>query len=131
MDPSQDSGKQRLVKESDPTFQLVQRGKKALLPLKQVSFTVNLCQGYADMVMHQKYENELDQPLEIQFMMPLADNFSCTKIVIDFVMPDGSTEQYETRVIEREAAQQKYEDKVAAGETAVIATLPPIKTSCR
>ena len=64
-------------------------------------------------------------------MMPLADNFSCTKIVIDFVMPDGSTEQYETRVIEREAAQQKYEDKVAAGETAVIATLPPIKTSCR
>ena len=56
------------------------------------------------MVMHQKYENELDQPLEIQFMMPLSENFSCTKIAIDFVMPDGTTESYETRVIEREVA---------------------------
>ena len=31
-----------------------------ILPLKNVSFTVNLCQGYADMVMHQNYYNELD-----------------------------------------------------------------------
>ena len=63
-------------------------------------------------------------------MMPLSDNFSCTKIAMDFVMPDGTTESYETRVIERQVAQQKFEDKVAAGETAVIATLPKIETSC-
>ena len=64
-DQSQDSGAKREVKEWDPTFQLVQKGSKQMLPLKQVSFMVNLCQGYADFVMHQSYVNESEQPLEI------------------------------------------------------------------
>ena len=85
----------------DETFQLVQKGANKLLPLKQVSFIVNICQGYADMVMHQKYVNEADQPLEIQFMMPLSESFTCQKIAVDFTMPDGTTESFETRVVER------------------------------
>ena len=58
------------------------------------------------MVIHQKYTNELEQPLEVQFMMPIAENFTCTKIAVDFTMPDGSSSSFETRVIEREQAQQ-------------------------
>ena len=46
-------------------------------------------------------------------------------------MPDGSTSSFETRVIERERAQQQYEDSIAAGETAVLATLPKIETNFR
>ena len=111
---------------SDPTFQLVQKYSKQLLPLKQVSFSVNICQGYADFVMHQSYVNELEQPLEIQFMMPTSEKFSCDKIAIDFQFADGSTEAYETKVVDRLRGQQKFEDSVAAGETAVLATLPPI-----
>ena len=36
------------------------------------------------MVMHQKYVNELNQPLEIEFMMPNDESFTCHKIEIDF-----------------------------------------------
>ena len=58
-------------------------------------------------------------------MIPTSnENFSCNKIAIDFTLPDGSVEQIETRVREREQAQWIYDDKVASGQTAVIATLP-------
>ena len=83
------------------------------------------------MVFHQKYVNEENAPLEIQFMMPISDTFTCQKICVDFTMPDGSTDSFETRVVEKEKAQEKYEDAVASGETAVIATLPPIRTQFR
>ena len=75
-----------------------------MLPLKQVSFTVNVVQGFADMVMHQKYVNELEQPLEIEFMMPTAESFTCHKIALEFHLADGSVESFETKVIERERA---------------------------
>ena len=102
-----------------------------MLPLKQVSFTVNVVQGFADMVMHQKYVNELEQPLEIEFMMPIAESFTCHKIALEFQLEDGSVETFETKVIERERAEQQYEDSVASGETAVLATLPPIESQFR
>ena len=64
-------------------------------------------------------------------MMPISEEFVCTKIVAIYELEDGQTEQYETRVIERERALQKYEDSVASGETAVLATLPPIESQMR
>lgn len=109
----------------------MQKGKSYLIPLKQVSFTVGICQGFADVVMHQNYVNELDQPLEIQFMMPISEEFTCSKIALDFTLPDGSSESFETRVIEREVAEASYEDSVASGKTAVIATLPRITSQNR
>ena len=80
------------------------------------------------MVMHQKYVNELDQPLEIEFMMPTAESFTCHKIALEFQLADGSVEKFETKVIERERAQEQYEDSMASGDTAVLATLPPIES---
>ena len=37
-------------------------------------------------------------------MMPISEEFVCTKIVAVYELEDGQTEQYETRVIEREKA---------------------------
>lgn len=56
--------------------------------------------------MHQSYVNELEQPLEIQFMMPTSEKFACNKIAIDFQLADGSTETYETKVVDRERAKE-------------------------
>lgn len=114
-DESQDAGHKRLNQDRDLTFQLVRKGANELIPLKQVSFTVKVCQGFADMVVHQKYVNDISEPLEIQFMMPTSESFTCSKIAVDFTLPDGSTESLETRVVERERAMQQYEDAVASG----------------
>ena len=83
------------------------------------------------MVMHQKYVNELEQPLEIEFMMPTAESFTCHKIALEFQLEDGSVEKFETKVIERERGEQQYEDSMASGDTAVLATLPPIESKFR
>ena len=38
-------------------------------------------------------------------------------------MPDGSSKIIETKVDEREEAEQKYEDSLSKGQTAVLGTL--------
>ena len=58
--------------------------------------------------------------------MPTSENFTCNKIALDFKLADGTSESYETKVVDRVRAQEQFEDSVAAGETAVLATLPPI-----
>ena len=77
------------------------------------------------MVIHHRYENELEQPLEIQFCMPRGENFTVSQIAVDFFVEDGSVERLMTRIVERESAKEQYEDSQAEGATAVIATLPP------
>jgi len=42
------------------------------------------------------------------------------KIIVDFTLQDGTVKTLETKVTEREAAQAKYTDAVASGQTAVI-----------
>lgn len=75
--------------------------KKCIVPIKQVCFTVNVSQGFADIVFHQKYNNEQDVPLEVIYMMPTSETFVCNKIAIDYTMPDGTVESIETKVVER------------------------------
>ena len=58
------------------------------------------------MVIHQRYENELDQPLEIQFTMPRGENFTVSQIAVDFNLEDGSIERLVTRIVERERAKE-------------------------
>jgi len=130
-DESQNANHKRKHESKDFTFQLLERTQRRLVPLKQVCFTVDVSQGFADMIVHQKYENPLEQPLEIVFMMPKSETFTCQKIAIEFRLEDGTIEALETRVVERERAQQVYEDKVSSGETAIIATLPPLQTQLR
>ena len=93
--------------EGDGAFQLctIVESKNFILPLKQVCFTVSVNEGFADIVFHQKYENNLDEPLEIIFMMPISETFACNKIGIDYSMPDGTVESIETVVIERSSGE--------------------------
>ena len=55
--------------------------------------------------MHQLYENESDNPLEVLMMMPLSDTFTINKLEIDFVLSDGSVTTVVSRVEEKQKAQ--------------------------
>ena len=92
--------------------------------MKQVAFSVNISQGYADWVIHQQYFNNLDQSREIVFLMPLNLGLELTQIEVDFVMMDGTIRTVVTKVIERGKEEQIYEDKVASTKTALAETLP-------
>ena len=96
-----------------------------VIPLKQVNFQVSLAQGFADMIVHQRYVNELDVPVEIQFCMPTGQSITVGQIIVDFTLEDGTEERLQTRIVERERATEQYEDSQAEGQTAVFATLPP------
>lgn len=68
------------------------------------------------MVVHQRYENDLDVPIEIQFCMPTSDSFTVGQIIVDFTLEDGMTkERLQTRIVERKRAEHQYEDSQAAG----------------
>ena len=114
--------------ENDGAFQLTSSDGKMIVPLRQVCFNVLVSQGFADIVIHQRYENYFETPLEVIFTMPISSTFACNKIAVDYTLPDGKVESIETIVTERQRAQEVYEDAVASGEAAVIATLPPANT---
>jgi len=61
--------------------------------------------------------------LETVFLFPKSKNISINKITCQFTMPDGSSKIIETKVDEREEAEQKYEDSLSKGQTAVLGTL--------
>ena len=100
--------------QDDPMF-LMNKELNTVIPLKYASFTVDINQGYADMVFHQIYENDKDHALETLFMMPYAENFFMSHIEVDFRLEDGTTKTLKTKVSEREIAQVKYNDAVATG----------------
>ena len=77
--PEQDSGQTRTT-DATNHFQLYNRETEQAVPLKQVGFSIDICQGFADFVMHQSYENPEENPLEITFMMPTSDNFVLSEI---------------------------------------------------
>ena len=59
--------------------------------------------------------------------MPLSETFTLNQIVIDFTLEDGKTKQIVTKVADRQKAEEQYEDKVAQGKTALLATLPAVR----
>ena len=67
------------------------------------------------MELNQVYENNNEHPLETLFMMPYSDTFTLSKIIVEYIMSDGTKKTLETKVSEREAAVAKYNDAVASG----------------
>ena len=65
--------------------------------------------------MHQLYENDGDNPIEIVFMMPASETFTLSQIAMDITLANGEKRSAVTRVKERVRAQQVYEDKIASG----------------
>jgi hypothetical protein len=60
------------------------------IPLLRTSFEVEIAMGFADIVLHQVYENINDHPLETIFKLPYSDSFALNKITVDFVFFDGA-----------------------------------------
>jgi len=83
---------------------LVDKESNTPIPLLRANFEVEIQNGYADMTLHQVYENTNDHPLETLFMMPYSLTFSLNKIIVDFTLQDGTVKTLETKVTEREAA---------------------------
>jgi len=57
--------------------------------------------------------------------MPRSEALVVNRLEIVFTLSDGSTRTMITKVQERKKAEQKFEDAISAGETAVIATSTP------
>ena len=95
------------------------------IPLKKARFEVDITQGYADVILHQVYENDSDKALEVLFAMPISLGFSLNSIEVDFTLEDGTKKTLVTKCEERVKAQAQYSDAVASGKTAVLSTLPP------
>ena len=55
--------------------------------------------------MHQLYENESDDPIEITFVMPLSDTLTLDRIEINFVLSDGSVKSIVSQIEAREKAE--------------------------
>jgi hypothetical protein len=74
------------------------------IPLISTRFNVEITQGFANMTIHQIYENNTDHPLETLFMMPYSDTFSLNQIDAEFTLSNGTTENIITKVTERQKA---------------------------
>lgn len=56
-------------------------------------------------------------------MFPKTNNTAISKITCEFKLTDGTTRTIETKVDERKKAEEKYEDSISKGQTAVLGTL--------
>jgi hypothetical protein len=72
--------------------------------------------------MMQHYVNIEEIGLETVFLFPKTENTVMSKISCSFTLEDGSTITTETKIEERKRAEQKYEDCISKGETAVLGT---------
>jgi hypothetical protein len=76
---------------------LVNRTTNTSIPLLRTLFDVTVSMGFADILVHQVYENSSDLPLDIAFIMPYPDsNFDLNKIEVDFTLEDGTVKYVET-----------------------------------
>ena len=98
-------------------------GSNYPIPLKKIELIGNIVQSVCSFKMVQHYLNIEDIPLETVFLFPKSTNTSINKITCQFNMADGTTRTIETKVDERKKAEQKYEDSISKGKTAVLGTL--------
>ena len=49
------------------------------------------------------------------FMMPYSDTFILSKIIVDYILKDGTKKTLETKVSEREAAVAPNDDVISSG----------------
>ena len=78
--------------------------------------------------MHQLYENESDDPIEITFVMPLSGTFTLDKIEIDFVHRDGSVRNIVSKIEARDAAVLNFQAFGQGKTAAELSNLAKAKT---
>ncbi len=98
-------------------------GSNYPIPLKKIELVGDIVHSVCSFKMIQHYVNIENIPLETVFMFPKTNKTSISKIICEFTLPDGKTTTIETKVDERQKAEEKYEDSVSKGQTAVLGTL--------
>lgn len=58
--------------------------------------------------------------METIFLFPVSDKMVFSSVSIDFTLHDGTFKHLESIIEERHLAEQKYDDAVASGKTAVM-----------
>ena len=93
-----------------------QDGATKGMPLKhqKVNLTVNNAVGVIDIV--QTYLNDCDHPVEVTLKFPIEKEYAVGKLTIQI-----GEDIIEGKILKKEKAQEKYEDAVAGGNTAVMA----------
>lgn len=92
------------------------------VPLKKIELTGNVVNSICAYQMVQHYVNIEEIPLETVFLFPKTENTVMSKIQCQFKLEDGTIKITETQIEERKRAEQKYEDSISKGQTAVLGT---------
>ncbi|CDW90556.1 von willebrand factor type a domain containing protein [Stylonychia lemnae] len=111
--------KSLLLEQQQNAAYLIEKDSKAPMPLKHIDFKVTIEQRVAAIEMTQKYQNIEDCPIETIFLFPCDVQSVVSNMQIEFILEDGSNRLIETVIDRREKVEQKYEDSVAQGKTAV------------
>ena len=98
-------------------------GSNYPIPLKKIELVANVVQSLCSYEMTQHYVNIETIPLETVFLFPKVENTAISKITCEFKLSDGTVRTLETKIDERQKAEEKYEDAVSKGQTAVLGTL--------
>jgi Ca-activated chloride channel family protein len=84
------------------------------LPLEDVNVHIKVVNGVASFELRQVYKNEEKQSLEIEYNFPINPEYSVTALNVKI-----GDKTVEGKVIKKEKAEEKYDDAIAAGHTAV------------
>ena len=93
------------------------------MPLKKIELIGNVVHSICSFKMIQHYINIENIPIETVFLFPKSNDTAISKISCQFKLTDGKVKLIETKVDERKKAEEKYEDQLSKGQTAVLGTL--------
>jgi Ca-activated chloride channel family protein len=79
-----------------------------------VNVTVNNAVAIIDVV--QTFHNDKDHPLEVTLKFPIEQEYALGRLTIEI-----NDDIIEGKILKKEKAQEKYEDAIASGHTAVMA----------
>jgi hypothetical protein len=79
-----------------------------------VNVHINVVNGVASFELRQVYKNDQKNSLEIEYMFPINPEYSVTALNVQI-----GDKTVEGKVIKKEKAEEKYDDAIAAGHTAV------------
>ena len=97
------------------------KGLKAMLPLQAVEIDANIRAGFAVVDLNLEYKNpSRDGSLELTFELPIEKTIVLSKLVATV---NGKT--IEAQVRSKEKAIERYDDAMAAGNSAVLAARAP------
>lgn len=85
------------------------------LPLKHVACSSTIHESLSHVAITYNFVNPCPQPLELTFRLPKLESMIVSRLEISV----GDQRVIEARVAERQKAEEKYDDAVAAGHTAV------------